>query len=56
LIDVIPPGGLPDKVKFYKNQKLLWDDSQRLKQQNMQLGEGMIDGDQMKSESDSSQE
>ena len=30
---MIPPGGIPEKVKFTQNQKLLWADSQRMKQQ-----------------------
>lgn len=33
LLDVIPAGGIPDKVKFSQNQKLLWADSQRMKAQ-----------------------
>lgn len=33
LLDVIPPGGIPEKVKFTQNQKQLWADSLRMKQQ-----------------------
>ena len=32
LLDVIPPGGIPEKVKFSQNQKVLLADSQRMKQ------------------------